>query len=200
MGRWHHHPAWSGWGEWTDSAAGGRRPGPPPWAGAFFGGPPQRGGGAKVRRGDVRMAILAVVQQAQEPVNGYQVIQRIAEQSSGEWRPSPGSVYPTIQQLEDEGLLVTDETLGRRALRLTEEGTAYLAEHAEEVAAIWRPFERQAAPDTGGIDFKSEIGQVMSAVFQIVSGGSEQQRQAALGVLVEARRKLYGILADGPEQ
>ena len=199
MNRWHQHPGWSGWGEWTDSA-GGRRPGPPPWAAAFFGGPPQRGGGAKVRRGDVRMAILAVVQQAETPVNGYQVIQRIAELSNGEWRPSPGSVYPTIQQLEDEGLLVTDETLGRRALRLTEAGTAYVAEHADEVAAIWRPFEPQAAPATGGIDFKSEIGQVLSAVFQIVSGGSEQQRQAAAGVLVEARRKRYGILADGPEQ
>ena len=174
MGRWHHHPgpggwsAWNGWGEWTDSdisgRAGGRRPGPP-WAGAFFGGPPQRGG-AKVRRGDVRMAILAVVQQAEEPINGYQVIQRIAEQSNGEWRPSPGSVYPTIQQLEDEGLLLTDETLGRRALRLTDAGTTYLAEHADEVAAIWRPFERQAAAQ----------------------------------VLVDARRKLYGILPDGPEQ
>lgn len=199
MGRWHHHPGWSGWGEWTDNPTGSRRPGPPPWAAAFFGGPPQRAG-AKVRRGDVRMAILAVVQQAETPVNGYQVIQRIAEQSNGEWRPSPGSVYPTIQQLEDEGLIVIDETLGRRALRLTEAGTAYLAEHADEVAAIWRPFEREATPDAGGIDFKSEIGQVMSAVFQIVSGGSEQQRQAAVGVLVEARRKLYGILADGPER
>lgn len=198
MGRWHHHPAWSGWGEWTDSTTGGRRPGPPPWAGAFFGGPPQRGG-AKVRRGDVRMAILAVVQQAEGPVNGYQVIQRIAELSNGEWRPSPGSVYPTIQQLEDEGLLVTDETLGRRALRLTDAGTAYVTEHAEEVAAIWRPFERSTEV-TEGFDFKGEVGQVMSAVFQIVSSGSEQQRHDAVEVLVEARRKLYGILADGPQR
>ena len=83
------------------------------------------GRGPKVRRGDVRSAILDVL--AVEPMNGYQIIQQIAERSSGAWKPSPGSVYPTVQQLEDEGLVEGTEGGGTRLLRLTEEGKAYVA-------------------------------------------------------------------------
>ena len=161
--------------------------------------------GPRVRRGDVRSAILDVVRTAQwngEQLNGYQVIQQIAERTGGAWKPSPGSVYPTIQQLEDEGLIETDEAGGRRAIRLTPDGEAWVAEHADEIEAVWRPFEGSQDASRGG-DFgrtlKSEIGQVAGAVWQLATQGSEPQRAAALEVLVETRRKLYGILADGPE-
>jgi DNA-binding PadR family transcriptional regulator len=152
----------------------------------------------------VRLAILAVLEAAAaagEPVNGYQVIQQIAERSNAAWRPSPGSVYPTIQQLQDEGLVETDDERGRKSLRLTAEGTAYVAEHGDELAAVWAPFERaQQKASTGASgDLKSEIGQVMSAVWQIVTQGSDTQRRAAIGVLVDTRRGLYGILADGAD-
>lgn len=190
---------------------GGPAGGPPPWLAGLFGmgqGPEAK---PRARRGDVRSAILDVVRAAAErgePVNGYQVIQQIAERSDEAWRPSPGSVYPTISQLEDEGLLLTDETLGRKSLRLTAAGEAYVAEHATELAAVWAPFQRtragadQDAPAGDGSgaswrDLKPEIGQMMSAVWQIVTSGSETQKTAAAAVLVETRRKLYGILADG---
>ena len=191
---------------------GGPAGGPPPWLAGLFGmgqgGPEAK---PRARRGDVRSAILDVVRAAAErgePVNGYQVIQQIAERSEEAWRPSPGSVYPTISQLEDEGLLVTDETLGRKSLRLTAAGEAYVAEHAAELAAVWTPFQQHrpgadqdaAAGDGSGAswrDLKPEIGQMMSAVWQIVTSGSETQKTAAAAVLVETRRKLYGILADG---
>jgi DNA-binding PadR family transcriptional regulator len=166
-----------------------------------------------VRRGDVRLAILAVLHEAAAsgtPVNGYQVIQQIAERSDGAWRPSPGSVYPTIQQLEDEGLVEADDDRGRRTLRLTAQGAEWTAGHADELASVWEPFDsasrRAAAGGPGGpggpggsADLKSEIGQVMSAVWQIVTQGSDAQRRAAVGVLVETRRSLYGILADGAD-
>jgi DNA-binding PadR family transcriptional regulator len=159
--------------------------------------------GPRVRRGDVRSAILDVLRAAEasgEPVNGYQVIQQINERSDGAWRPSPGSVYPTIQQLQDEGLVETDDERSRRSLALTEEGRAYVAEHADELAAVWRPFDRSAREDeTSFSGLKPEIGQVMGAVWQIVTSGSEQQQRAAIDVLVETRRKLYGILADGDD-
>ncbi|HEY0950920.1 PadR family transcriptional regulator, partial [Nocardioides sp.] len=181
-------------------------PGPPPWVAGLFGlaqGDRQRG--PRVRRGDVRTAILDVVRSAQwngEPVNGYQVIQQIAERSNGAWRPSPGSVYPTIQQLEDEGLVATDDANGRRSLRLTAEGETYVADHADELSAVWAPFEEPERDEAGGYaDLKPEIGQVMGAVWQIVTTGSDQQRRAAVDVLVDTRRRLYGILADGePDQ
>ena len=126
-----------------------RRSGPPPWLTGLFGlvgqdGPPR---GPRVRRGDVRVAILAVL--ADEPLNGYQVIQQISERTDGAWRPSPGSVYPTISQLEDEGLIEGDDERGRRTLRLSDEGRAYLAGHAEEVAEVWAPFEREGEGAAG---------------------------------------------------
>ena len=196
----------------NDSSPLGRRRGPggpPPWLQdilGFAGGPPQRPAnrGPKVRRGDVRTAIIDVLHRARaadEPINGYQVIQEISELSNGEWRPSPGSVYPTIQQLQDEGLVETDDERGRRTIRLTDQGVTWADANTAELASVWAPFARADVPTeqpTGqGADIKSEIGQVMSAVWQLATQGSEQQRRAALDVLVDTRRRLYGILADG---
>jgi DNA-binding PadR family transcriptional regulator len=175
-------------------------------AGLFGLASPESTRGPRARRGDVRVAILAVL--ADGPLNGYQVIQQIAERTGGAWRPSPGSVYPTISQLEDEGLVEGDDDRGRRTLRLSDAGRAYLDEHEGEVAAVWAPFEEQADPrrdegDEGdvGMDFaslKPELGRVMNAVWQIITTGTDDQRRAAVGVLVEARRGLYQILADHP--
>ena len=200
-------PGWGGPGWGGPGGPGGRRGGPPPWVMEMFGGgrPEGRGPGPKVRRGDVRSAILdvmAAASRAEEPINGYQVIQQIAERSDGAWRPSPGSVYPTIQQLQDEGLVEPDEERGRRTIRLSAAGVRYVEEHPDEMAAVWAPFEaqrRSAESDSSDRpDVKSEVGQVMSAVWQIVTQGSDDQRRAALATLVETRRTLYGILADGP--
>jgi DNA-binding PadR family transcriptional regulator len=203
--QWNQHGGMRGgpWGGWGPVGRPGN-PGPPPWVAGLFGlaqGERQRG--PRVRRGDVRSAILDVVRAAQangEEINGYQVIQQIAERSNGAWRPSPGSVYPTVQQLEDEGLLEADDTRGRRSLRLTEEGEAYVAEHADELTDVWAPFEeRDRDRRDGSVDLKPEIGQVMGAVWQIVTSGSEKQRSDAVDVLVDTRRRLYGLLADGDE-
>lgn len=183
--------------------------GPPPWVGQMFGpggigqgwmggpgGQSGRGRGPRVRRGDVRGAILDVL--AAESMNGYQVIQQIAEKSGGGWKPSPGSVYPTIAQLEDEGLVETGEAAGKKVLNLTEEGRAYVAANPEEMAAIWKPFEE--GPDAGdATNLKQVIGQTMSAVWQIASTGTPDQRERAAEILADTRRRLYGVLADGPE-
>ncbi|MGN0064893.1 MAG: PadR family transcriptional regulator [Nocardioides sp.] len=194
--------------------------GPPAWLQEMFGmgQPPRPSRGPRVRRGDVRTAIIDVLHragQAEESINGYQVIQQIADLSDGEWRPSPGSVYPTISQLEDEGLVTSDDERGRRSLRLTPEGVAWAEAHTADLDAVWAPFQRTPSPsrfgdttsgdesgsdDPGrrqGADFKSEITQVMSAAWQLVTQGSESQRRAALEVLADTRRSLYGILADG---
>jgi DNA-binding PadR family transcriptional regulator len=133
---------------------------------------------------------------AVEPMNGYQVIQQIAERSGGAWRPSPGSVYPTISQLEDEGLIVADQERGR-TLRLTPEGETYVAEHPEELAAVWASFDEEPVADAPDLSMlKSEMGQLVSAAWQIVTSGTDQQRKDAMAVLIETRRKLYGLLAD----
>jgi DNA-binding PadR family transcriptional regulator len=210
--RWGQHRSgwagqWSGgpWGGFGGPFDGGRRgrQGPPPWVAELFGlsqGQQQRG--PKVRRGDVRAAILDMLRE--EPMNGYQLISQIAERSGGAWKPSPGSVYPTIQQLEDEGLVEADDERGRRTLRLTDEGRAYVDGHPEELAAVWEPFGERRRQDANGpgheyAALKPEIGQVAAAVWQIVTTGSERQRREAINILVETRRKLYGLLADGDD-
>ena len=181
--------------------------GPPPWVAQMFG--PQwsgqwgghaggRGGGgrARVRRGDVRSAILDVLATTSEPVNGYQVIQQIAERSNGAWKPSPGSVYPTIAQLQDEGL-VEDAPTGRKTLQLPEAGREHVAAHAEEIAAVWQPFDEEGPEEAS--DLRQVIGQTVGAIIQVASTGTPDQRAKAVEILAETRRKLYGLLAEGPD-
>ena len=203
--RWgQHRSGWAGdWGGWDGPRGRRGRPGPPPWIAELFGlaqGQQQRG--PKVRRGDVRAAILDMLKD--EPMNGYQLISQIAERSGGAWKPSPGSVYPTIQQLEDEGLVEADDERGRRTLRLTEEGRRYVEEHTDELAETWAPFGetgRHGGAQPGGeyAALKPEIGQVMAAVWQIVTTGTDRQRREAINILIETRRQLYGLLADGDD-
>jgi DNA-binding PadR family transcriptional regulator len=208
MGRspWDEPGQWGAWGQRGGPGhghGGGRRGGswaggPPPWVQGLIGLAQGQGNfgtrGPKVRRGDVRAAILDVL--AVEPMNGYQVIQQIAERSGGAWKPSPGSVYPTLQQLEDEGLVEGSHDGGRRLLSLTEAGHKYVEEHPEELAGTWRPFE-DASDVEEHADLKPVIGQVMGAVWQVVVSGNRQQQAEAAEILAESRGMLYGLLAEG---
>lgn len=173
---------------------GGPRGGPgwPPFPGFPFGGPRWHRG-PRAKRGDVRAAALALL--AEEPRNGYQIIQEIESRSGGVWRPSPGSVYPALQQLEDEGLIRTQTAeSGRTAFQLTDEGRAYLASHADELAAPWDAVAGPATDDM--IELRHLIGQVAMAAMQVVSVGTGAQIDSARQVLSRARRNLYGILAS----
>ena len=186
-----HRGQWGQWGQWGQPpfAGWGSAEGSPP-----FGPPWARGGrGPKARRGDVRAAILGVL--ADRSMNGYQIIQEIAERSRGMWKPSPGSIYPNLQQLEDEGLVRAQEDAGRRAYSLTEDGERYVGEHAEEIAAPWQAIGEPDAED--GI--KPLIGQVAAAVWQIAAVGDRDQQAKGREALVELRKKLYAILAEGDD-
>lgn len=184
-------------------AWGGPMGGPPPWVGQMFG--PQFGGPgggrgprrSRVRRGDVRPAILDVLAKADEPINGYQVIQQIAERTDDAWKPSPGSVYPTIAQLADEGL-IEDAPTGRKTVQLTDAGKAYVTENAEEIARIWSAFDEDES-DEGHHDLRMVIKQTVGAIVQVASAGTPDQQAKAVEILADTRRKLYGLLAEGPE-
>jgi DNA-binding PadR family transcriptional regulator len=156
-----------------------------------FGGP--RGRGRKARRGDIRTAALLLL--AEEPRNGYQIMQEIEERSDGVWRPSPGSTYPALQQLEDEGLIRAQELDGRKLFQLTDAGREYVAERDKDKPAPWE----QMSGDVS--DQAHELGrlirEVASAFTQVVKTGSEAQMDEARKVLTTTRRDLYRILADG---
>lgn len=175
---------------------GGPGWGRPGWAGPGWGGPSRRPG--KARRGDVRAAILSVLQDTD--LNGYQMIQEIEERSGGAWKPSPGSVYPTLQQLEDEGLVVAGAPDGRRTYRLTEEGRSYAEEHADELAAPWRAFSQSPDEDVDEHGVKPVVGQLMGALWQIMATGTPEQQSAAREALGDLRKTLFQILAEGDEE
>jgi DNA-binding PadR family transcriptional regulator len=162
-------------------------------------GPPRFGGrGPRVRRGDVRAAILDLLGEGQ-PWNGYQLIQEIGARTQGVWRPSAGSVYPALQQLEDEGLIQTEAGQDRRRMfTLTEEGRAYVEAHAAELRASWDAVT--GSVDAADVQLHDTIRQVAVAVTQVAQAGSAAQVAQASKILADTRRALYRILAaDGEE-
>ena len=192
-------PGWGGHGGHRGHGGGGRRwsrPGPP-----FPPGPPMGpvfgrylyGRGPRARRGDVRAAILALLAEG-EPWNGYQIIQEIAERTHGVWRPSAGSVYPALQQLEDEGLISPEGEGRRRMYSLTDQGRAYAEAHADELRESWDAAAGMA--DDAALELGEMIRQIMMAVMEVRRAGSASQLAAAVRVLAETRRSMYRILAD----
>jgi DNA-binding PadR family transcriptional regulator len=168
--------------------------------GGPFGGPGPFGRGGRgrgrgrARRGDVRLAVLRLL--AEEPSNGYQLMQAIEQRSDGRWRPSPGSMYPTLAQLEDEGLIRSSEAAGSRRFEITDAGREHLETRAGEPA----PWEPQ---DEAGENALSELGPVImglgKAAWQVASVGDAEQRARAVELLAETRRALYRILAEEPQ-
>jgi len=163
--------------------------------GPFGHGPRGRGRGrGRARRGDVRLALLRLL--GEEPRNGYQLMQTIEERSDGRWRPSPGSVYPTLAQLEDEGLVRSTESDGARHFVITDAGRTHLETRATE-RDPWVPTDDDAE------SVLTELGPLVlgigKAAWQVASVGDESQRARATELLAETRRALYGILAEEPE-
>ncbi|OBF40704.1 PadR family transcriptional regulator [Mycobacterium sp. ACS1612] len=163
-----------------------------------FGGPggPRgrgRGGRGRGKRGDVRSAILKLL--AERPMHGYEMIQEIAERSQNLWRPSPGSVYPTLQLLVDEGLIASTESEGSKKLfELTEDGRSAVEKIEtapwEEIAEGWK----DEAP--GQLNLRAAIGQLMGAAAQSAHTATEEQQQRIVDILNNARREIYGILGE----
>ena len=164
------------------------------WRGGPFGAPgwgPRRHGRGRARRGDVRLALLRLL--GEEPRNGYQLMQAIEERSEGLWRPSPGSVYPTLAQLEDEGLIHSAQTEGTRTFEITDAGREHLDKRADEPAP-WEP----AADDANNplTELAPLVVQIGKATFQVASVGDSAQRERARALLANTRRALYRILAE----
>jgi DNA-binding PadR family transcriptional regulator len=150
-----------------------------------------RGGRGRAARGDVRTALLLLL--ADEPMHGYQLMRAIADRSGGRWTASPGAVYPTISQLEDEGLVAVTAEAGRKLVTLTDSGRQHVAENRETWPDPFANFTASAP----GTDLRAALEQVHSAARQVARTGSDEQLTAALAILDEARRSLYLLLADG---
>jgi len=161
----------------------------PPGGDAWEKGPRQHRS-QRAGRGDVRSAVIALL--SEQPMHGYQIIQEISQRSGGSWKPSPGSVYPTLQQLEDEGLVRAQEQDGRRVYRLTEEGQRIAADRAEEFASLWEG----VAPSEDDTQLGDLVFQVGAAFVHVARTGSPEQMAEARKVLARTRADLYRILGD----
>jgi DNA-binding PadR family transcriptional regulator len=139
----------------------------------------------------VRAAILALL--AERPMHGYEMIQEITERSGQFWRPSPGSVYPTLQLLADEGLVTSIEgSGGKRRFELTDEGRATAEKHA--ATPPWDEIAQDVDPQD--VNLRNAIGQLMGATMQVANAATESQKQRAVEVLNTARREVYAILGE----
>jgi len=207
-----------GWGDergsWeratADLRAAARGKGGGPWGGGFgpqwggmwgWGGFPGQPGATrtarptKAGRGDVRAAILALLQEG--PRTGYQIMSDISERSGGAWKPSPGAVYPALAQLADEGLIVGEESNGRRTFSLTDAGRAYVEENPDAARGAWESRSQQEAWQPPGLF--AEAARLAGGIVQIAHAGTPEQIHAAEQLLEQTRRKLYQILADDDE-
>lgn len=157
------------------------------WARGGFGPPWMMAGGPRARRGDVRTGILAVL--AEQPMHGYDVIRELESRSGGRWRPSPGSVYPTLQMLEDEGLVRSEGKDGRRVFEITDAGREALAARQGDTP----PWEGEDDPMH---ELRNAAFQLGAAAMQVSGTGTPEQIAETKKILDDARKKIYGILAE----
>ena len=186
----HDHGPHGGWPGHHGAFGPFGPPGPPmppgPWG---FGG--RRRG--RRGRGDVRAAIVALL--AERPMHGYEMIQELEARTGGVWRPSPGSVYPTLQLLEDEDLITGEEGEGRRRFTLTDAGRAEAERQGQR--SPWEEVTAGVAPMAWNL--RDAMGQIAQAFWSVANAGSEAQQARALEVLKDTRRRLYAILAEGDQ-
>lgn len=174
-----------------------RRHGGPGFGHAGFGpgagfGPPFGPRGRRAARGDVRAAVLLLLEE--EPRNGYALMQEIEERSEGVWRPSPGSIYPALAQLEDEGLVEATKEGSGRVFALTATGREHVESRREELGEPWKAVSGGFPKEAG--ELRDLVMQVGAAAMQVVQAGTAEQRRKAVELLTEARRGLYRILSE----
>lgn len=148
-------------------------------------------GRARARRGDVRYALLALI--AEGPRHGYDVIRELEERSGGMWHPSPGSIYPTLQLLEEQGLLTSEEQDGKRVYSITDEGRAHLEERKARSGGA--PWEMGQGRERFGKLFGA-MTQLGAAVMQVARTGNQDQVDKVEEIVTEARRSVYSLLAE----
>lgn len=163
--------------------------------GPGFGGPGRpRGRRRGGRGGDVRAAALLLLDE--QPKHGYQLIQEIGERSNGAWTPSPGSIYPVLQQLEDEGLLSFERVDGRKTATLTDDGTTYVEENREQLGTPWEDASREQGDSQVGREAGKSLKGLVIAWRQVMHAGTAEQQAEASTVMNDARKAMYRILAD----
>ncbi len=146
----------------------------------------------RARRGMIKAAVFAAL--AEGPMHGYQIMQRIQELSGGMWRPSPGSVYPTLQEFEDRDLVKSEEVEGKRVYSLTDTGTAEADKLRDTEGNL--PWMTAEGPAGTRMKLKQAVGSLAAATRQVGMSGSDEMVDRTLEILADARKRIYGLLAE----
>lgn len=187
-----HHPAWG----MAGSDEGSRGPGGRQGRGGPFGrhrGGPFGGRGKKLfDAGALRLVVLGLI--AEEPRHGYDIIKALEAKFQGAYSPSPGAIYPMLQMLEEADLVVSEANGNKRRYSITDQGQAFLADNAEELAKINGQIE-EASAETGGVSLVDEARALTFALFSRLRSGSlsGEQAQTARDILKKARREIEDL-------
>jgi DNA-binding PadR family transcriptional regulator len=170
--------------------------GPPFGSGPRFGryGRGRGGRGGRASRGDIRVAILLLLNE--RPMHGYEIIAELDERTDGLWKPSPGSIYPTLSLLEDKGYVTSSEEGGKRRFSLTAAGSEQIA-NRDDAPPPWEEMTADVGPEAATLRKSGML--LFAAVAQVGQAGTSQQAGEAVTILDEARRRLYGLLAGSSE-
>lgn len=144
--------------------------------------------GQRAKRGDVHAAVMALL--TEQDMHGYQIIQELSERSGGAWNPSPGSVYPALQSLEENRMVSSEESGGKRVFSLTELGRKHAAMLPEQA-----PWDEMAQDSNSSGRLRDVFHGLMSATSQIATRGDAEQIEKATNILADARKRIYLMLA-----
>jgi DNA-binding PadR family transcriptional regulator len=179
------------------------------WRGAigapFMGGafPWGRGGrwGRFFGPGEIRLALLSMLESG--PKHGYELMKELETKSGGIYKASAGAIYPALQQLEDEGMVISDAAAGKRTYSLTNEGRAELQKEAETVKRIWQRAEQAGdwAPWMGmeGAEVMRPAAEVMKTALKAATRGSHDSARIAKirEILERTKREIEALEKSG---
>jgi DNA-binding PadR family transcriptional regulator len=146
------------------------------------------GMGSPARRGDVQPAVIALL--SEQDMHGYQIIQELTERSGGAWNPSPGSIYPTLQALEDQDLVTSEKVGGKRIFSLTDAGREFAKTLPDQA-----PWDDMASDSDPTRRLREVVQGLMAATWQVGRTGSPKQIENTADILTEARKRIYEQLA-----
>lgn len=147
-----------------------------------------RRGSNRVRRGDVRAAVLALL--AERDMHGYQIIQELAERSGGVWRPGAGSIYPTLRSLQERGYVRSRADGAKRVFSITDYGR-----RAAPAPGAPEPWQQYVDAEGARVRLRQAADGLLRAVSQVASSGTEAEAERAAAIVAEARRSIYLALA-----
>jgi DNA-binding PadR family transcriptional regulator len=164
-----------------------------PRAGWARGGRPSFGplGGGRARRGDIQTAVLRLL--AESPMHGYQIIQELANRSGGAWNPGPGSVYPTLQAMEEQDLVTSTMDGSKRVFSLTDAGRTAAATRESTTRSPWDDMADASGPR---VELRQALHGLMAAAAQIERTGTDEQIGKATEHVDQARKAIYLLLAE----